>query len=91
MDDRAEGFLRAFIETANKDMPHALDWQRFYDFIIAVHREGLQASEGEIGSLLWASGFSSEVAGRLQTVFTRGLDLPPQHRQGHRFPHRSVM
>ena len=74
--------MKNFIDVANRETPHALDWRRFYDSVIGVHRlrhaphrDGLQVGESEVGARLSASGFSDAVTNRLQTVFTRGLDL----------------
>jgi DNA invertase Pin-like site-specific DNA recombinase len=57
MDESAERLLKNFIDAANKQTPHATDWRRFYDFLIAVHRQGLDASEGEVGNMIWAARF----------------------------------
>ena len=75
MDESAERLLKNFIDAANKQTPHATDWRRFYDFLIAVHRQGLDASEGEVGNMIWAARFHPDLADKFQTVFTRGLDL----------------
>jgi len=79
LDSQAWTLLRQFTASANKSALHAADWRRFYDFVIAVHREHLEAPGEDVKYELLASFHNEERADRLLTVFERGLELLKRH------------
>ena len=57
MDDSARSVLELFAKTANLSAGvaslHALDWNRFYDFIIHTHRRQLRISDQDVATALF--------------------------------------
>ena len=61
-----------FIFHANKSRLHPLDWQRFYDFIIASHKLETETTETDVALLLEENGFSEAYATLLSHVYHHG-------------------
>ena len=79
MDDPARSLLEQFAKTANLSAGvatlDALDWNRFYDFVIHTHRRQLRISDQDVATALFGYGVSIETAGALGAHYSRGRDL----------------
>jgi hypothetical protein len=75
VDQHTRERLQEFADAANKDTLHPLDWRRFFDFIIHVHRAVPRAEEGELRDSLTASHLPARNVDRLVSLYTHGLDL----------------
>ena len=75
MDPKAKELLDVFINNAHKSLPRPLDMGRFFDFMIAVHRENLAASPEEVLDLTMEADFPKHIAVRLAMLFGHGVDL----------------
>ena len=62
-----------FADTANSDMLHPLDWDRFYRFVGWTHRRCQRIDEGDVRALLDARGLPRDygAAADLPDIFTR--------------------
>lgn len=83
MDEFARTLLEQFVKSANLSMGvgslHALDWQRFYRFIIHTHRRRLRISDYDVSTAIFGYGIPSEIAGALGGHYARGRDLLDQY------------
>lgn len=68
-------FFDQFINAANTQVFHPLDWRRFYDFIYAAHKWRVKLSEGQLVTLLEDAGFDSEKAEEVAFVYEHGRSL----------------
>jgi len=76
MDTHTLERFQQFANAANKDILHPLDWQRFFDFIIHVHRTVQPpVQEGELRDALTALRFPARNVDHLVSVYTHGVDL----------------
>ena len=75
MDLKAKQLLDVFINDANKSMPRPVDMRRFFDFMIAVHREHLTASAEDVLDLTMEANFAGHITVRLAMLFGHGMDL----------------
>jgi hypothetical protein len=79
MDDFARGLLEQFVKAANLSVGvgslHALDWERFYDFIIHTHRRHLGIKDYDVSSAIFGYGIGNETASVLGAHYSRGRDL----------------
>ena len=75
----AEHDWRAFVENVNWDHPHPADWQRFYRFIIGVHRRKDAPSDSTVGELLKAATDNRSARSAFYTVYTAGTELLPEY------------
>jgi hypothetical protein len=72
---RTKYFFEQFVNAANKQILHPLDWKRFYVFIQAAHEGRTNLLEGELEELLIANGFQSDMAECLSYVYHHGRGL----------------
>jgi len=72
---RTKYFFDQFVNAANKQMLHPLDWKRFYVFIQAAHEGHTKLLQGELEELLIANGFQIDMAERLSYVYHHGQGL----------------
>ena len=84
MDTHTRERLQQFAGAANKDILHPLDWQRFFDFVIHVHRTVRPpVPEGEVkDALVVASRFPARNIDSLVSVYRRGDGI---YQRGRRF------
>lgn len=83
MDAEARTMLHRFVHSLNQDMPHPLDWQRFYDFIIYSFQRGAFPVD-DIQAVLEEEGLRVErTKDRLLSFYEHGVDLLARY-QGHR-------
>ncbi len=76
MDEARREQLDQFGLLANKQLIAHQDWQRFYQFVIDVHRSHPPLpSEGEVLDALHVYGFSEHNLRRLMTVYNEGREL----------------
>ena len=75
MDPKTKELLDVFINNAHKNLPHPQDMRRFFDFIIAVHRENLEASAESVLDLTMEADFPKHISVRLAMLFGHGVDL----------------
>ncbi len=76
MDQHTRERLQQSVNAANKNTLHPLDWGRFFDFIIHVHRAvEPRAPEGELREALVEGHFPDGNVDRLVSVYNHGLDL----------------
>jgi hypothetical protein len=67
--------LRLFSNNANRTVLHALDRQRWFDFLLAAHREESRFTADDLEEWLIGEGWSSDEAAQLalQYEFARAL------------------
>ena len=51
-DDPTEAALWRFVHSLNRSLPHVLDTDRFYEFIVVAHRRDCSWKEDKIQKLL---------------------------------------
>ena len=61
--------LARFVEPANKQVLHPLDWKRFYHFIRYCHSRRLKVSEEDLSRVLESAGFEAEDAEHLAGIY----------------------
>ena len=62
MDEQTLEKLRLFIRQGNADLLHPLDWERFYDFMLAAFEDWESFDHDMVGRVLIEGGFSEEKA-----------------------------
>jgi hypothetical protein len=67
--------FRSFVDLANKNALHPLDWRRFYQFVKFSHQGGIQATAADIERLLVNSGFEESYAEEIARVYYHGREL----------------
>ena len=72
---RTKYFFDQFVNGANKQILHPLDWKRFYVFIQACHEGNTKLLPGELESLLLDNGFPEDNASSLANIYYHGRDL----------------
>ena len=72
---RTKYFFDQFVNEANKQMLHPLDWKRFYVFIQATHEGRTKLSQGELEDLLLANGFQPDMSECLSNIYQHGRGL----------------
>lgn len=72
---KARDLLDIFISNANKDVPHPLDDQRFYDFVIYCHKNSEEIDSSDLLEKLLDSGFSESRSRDLVNLYEHGQDL----------------
>jgi hypothetical protein len=72
LPQRTKYFFYQFVNGANKQIIHPLDWIRFYRFIYAAHRGRTRLSEGELEKLLVEAGFPADNASQLANIYYHG-------------------
>ena len=65
MDEQTLKKLRLFIRQGNVDLIHPLDWERFYDFMLATFEEWESFDRHMVRRLLIEGGFSEGKASDL--------------------------
>jgi len=73
--ERTNYFLMQFINSANKQALHSLDWIKFYHFIHAAHVGQTRLTRSELIEILSEQGFISEKANSLSDVYEHGRSL----------------
>ena len=61
-----------FVILANKQSEHPLDWDRFYLFVRATHRNHVRLRPSELKLLLVTSGFDRDYSEELMRVYEHG-------------------
>jgi hypothetical protein len=75
LDADGRGMLHRFVHSLNQDMPHPLDWQRFYDFTIYSFEHG-RFSTGDVHDALLAEGLrGGRTRDRFVNFYEHALDL----------------
>ncbi|MCF6269190.1 MAG: hypothetical protein L3J41_05750 [Melioribacteraceae bacterium] len=64
-----------FINSANKQILHPLDWRRFYFFVKYCHSKKVKIYQEDIMRLLIAENFSEEKAEYLADIFHHGIEI----------------
>jgi hypothetical protein len=72
---RTKYFYDQFVNSANKQILHPLDWKRFYVFIQAAHEGRTNLLENDLEELLIANGFQPDMAKCLSYVYHHGREL----------------
>ena len=75
LPQRTKYFFDQFINAANEQILHPLDWRRFYHFIHAAHQGRTKLSADELKKLLLEAGFSDENADELASIYHHGRGL----------------
>lgn len=70
---------RTFVDKVNWDQPHALGWERFYAFVIGVHRKNGEPSLREFGGWLEATSAEPEARRAFYLAYDVGLELLAQY------------
>ena len=68
-------FFNQFVNNANKQLLHPLDWKRFYIFIQATHEGNTKLLPGELERLLIHNGFPEDNASSLSSIYYHGRRL----------------
>ena len=72
---RTQYFFNTFVEAANKNVLHPLDWKRFYRFIYVAHAGRTKLSQAELEALLVSRGFSPKQSERLADIYHHGRKI----------------
>ena len=72
---RTKYFFDQFVNAANKQILHPLDWKRFYIFIQASHEGNTKLLPGELECLLIDNGFPEDNASGLSNIYYHGRNL----------------
>jgi hypothetical protein len=72
---RASQRFQEFVDLANKQILHPLDWERFYYFIYACSSRSVKTTQEDMKEILLASGFSDEDSEDLANIFWHGVSL----------------
>lgn len=75
LSENAQKAWDAFADNANWTSLHPLDWQRFYDFAIVVHRGRERVSRDKVVELLKARNVPTEEWQVLQAHYWTALDV----------------
>jgi len=75
MNKQSLNRLRLFIKQANVDLLHPIDWERFYDFVLAALEEWDSFDHDMVRRLLVEGGFSEEKAIELVVFCERVKDF----------------
>lgn len=75
LPERTKYFFDQFVNAANKQILHPLDWKRFYIFIQACHEGNTKLLWGELERLLIDNGFPEENASSLSNIYYHGRNL----------------
>lgn len=75
LSEEARAAWDAFADNANWTSLHPLDWQRFYDFVIVVHRRRESVSRDKVVELLKARGIPAEEWQLLQAHYWTALEV----------------
>jgi len=75
LPERTKYFFDQFVNAANKQILHPLDWKRFYVFIQSAHEGRTKLTPGELEQLLAKNGFPKDTASTLSNVYFHGRKL----------------
>lgn len=75
LSPEAQSAWDRFVDNANWTALHPLDWQRFYDFAIVVHRRREPVGREKVMELLEERGVSTESQQLLQAHYWTALDV----------------
>lgn len=72
---RTKSYFDKFVNSANKQILHPRDWERFHTFILACHAGNTKLPQGELKSLLIDNSFPEDNASSLSNIYNHGRDL----------------
>ena len=72
---RTKYFLDQFMNAANKQNLHPLDWERYYMFIKAAHAGHANIMGGDLIKTLVLNGFLEDDAEYLTSIYSHGRKL----------------
>ena len=75
LPERTDSFYRSFVNLANKNVPHPLDRERFYHFIIAAHQGRTKLSHWDVLEMLIRDGFEEEDSKAFAEKYKIGRDV----------------
>lgn len=68
----AARFFKRFVDSANKGLPHVLDWGRFYQFIAVCHTKRVKLSFEEVEELVKDAGFRHDLPSDFASAYQHG-------------------
>lgn len=76
--ERAGHDWQLFVENVNWELPHSLDWERFYAFVIGVHGNDDGPSLREFGGMLEATAAGPDARRTFYLAYDVGRELLAQ-------------